>query len=150
MLNKRFSKALPILLLPIFGNVSAEMLTAICEEPRGRILGRYGDLGNSEEVDDTDSISGGLITISWNSKEKTAQVVYKGSDGQPYTSSAFPALITDEQATFIVLYPKAIWIYSLYPQIGKLLMTQHTNGSSLGSGGAIGKLMQAQCTISTG
>ena len=34
--------------------------------------------------------------------------------------------------------------------IGKLLITQHTNGSSLGSGGSIGKLMQAQCTVSAG
>ena len=150
MREKYIPRILLIVLIIIASTAGADVLTAVCEDPAGRILGRFGDLGQHQEVDETDGISGGLITISWNPEENTAQILTKGAGGQPSTVSAFPALVTEEQASFIVLYPEAIWIYSLYPQIGKLLMAQHTNGSSLGSGGAIGKLMQAQCTVSAG
>lgn len=55
---------------------------------------------------------------------------------------------SDEQVSFLVVYPFAVWLYSLYQKPKLLLMTAHTNCAWIDVGGAFIKSVKASCVIS--
>ena len=55
---------------------------------------------------------------------------------------------SDEQVSFLVRYPSAVWLYSLFTKPKLLLITAHNNGASIDTGGALNKAYKAKCDIS--
>ena len=129
--------------------LSAETLTAVCKEPVGRLLGQLGEQGKNKIVDEIDGMKGGMATIIWNTNDDLVQIISQGAGGgAPLQEKGFRVIASGEQLSFIVVYPQAVWLYSLFPTPKLLLITQHTNGLLLDSGGAINKSMKASCDIS--
>lgn len=132
--------------------VATETLTAVCKDPVGRISGQHGaPLGNNQVVDENDSMKGTVVTIMWHTAAPNAQILV----AQAYSAAATPLQekgvkvhASEEQVSFIVDYPAAVWLYSLFPAPRLLLMTSHVNGATIDSGGAINKSMKATCDIS--
>lgn len=139
-----------VVLVAIFAAASCEAATAVCREPTGRILGIAGTmLGRGAEVDEKDGMTGGLFTVIWDAASDEARVISQGSGGgPPNTEYAAKIFQTDEQISFVVLYESAVWLYSIYPKLHRLLITSHNNGAAIDSGGALLKALQASCEIS--
>jgi len=127
----------------------AETLTAICKEPKGRVIGVEGTKGTNKTVDETEGMRGGKITFTWEVRKNEAQVVVQESGGvPPRYERAVRVYTSDEMHTFLVTYRFAVWVYTIFPKTSLLLMTQHTNELSFDRGGAIAKSMEARCEIS--
>ena len=131
-------------------SVVAQSVTAVCKEPTGRVLGVNGTvLGDGRELDEPDSITGGLFTILWPRSEDRGQIISQGSGGgEPSADIGKVIFKSDEQVTFLVTYPSAVWLYSLYPKRGLLLISSHNNGLAIDEGGAIIKSYKASCKMS--
>lgn len=126
-----------------------ETLTAICKDPKGRAVGVEGPGAGKKPVDQPDGMRGGQVTLIWQVGRDKAQIVAQGTGGGPPQSETGSRVhVSDESATFIVTYRAAVWLYSVFWKANRLLITQHTNGFFLGSGGAIAKSMEAECDIS--
>ena len=137
-----------IFLLPFGSLASAETLTAICKEPKGRVIGIEGTKGSNKTVDETEGMRGGQITFTWEVRKDEAQVVVQESGGvPPRYERAVRVYTSDEMHTFLVTYRFAVWVYTIFPKTSLLLMTQHTNELSLDRGGAIAKSMEARCEM---
>jgi hypothetical protein len=92
---------------------------------------------------------GGQFTLTWEVGRNEAQVVIQGAGGgAPLLEKAVHIHSSEETITFIVTYPTAVWLYSVFPKPRRLLVTQHTNGYFADSGGAIAKSMEARCEMS--
>jgi hypothetical protein len=132
--------------------VAAETLTAVCKDPIGRISGQHGGpLGNNQIVDEDDRMKGTTVTIIWHTAAPNAQILVAQTDGAaatPLPEKGVKVHASEEQVSFIVDYPAAVWLYSLFPAPRLLLMTSHVNGVAFDSGGAINKSMKARCEIS--
>lgn len=129
---------------------AAHAVTAVCKEPTGRIFGVHGTvLGKGKVLDEPDGMKGGMFTIVWNRGQKQAQITSQGSGGgEPMTDTGIRVFASDEQISFLVVYPSSVWLYSLYRKPKLLLMTAHNNGASIDAGGAVVKSFKASCEIS--
>jgi hypothetical protein len=126
----------------------AETLTAICKEPKGRVIGIEGMRGGNKAVDEPESMPGGKITLIWEMKKDEAQVVMQGAGGgPPQYERAVRAYSSDEIHTFLVTHRFEVWTYSIFPKTSRMLMTEHTDGVSPDRGGAIAKSMEARCEM---
>ncbi len=126
-----------------------DTLTAVCKDPKGRAVGVEGPSGGDKPVDVPEGMRGGQITVVWQVGGNEAQIVAQGAGGgAPQPERALRVHSSDESVTFIVTYPAAVWLYSVFWKPRRLLITQHTNGFFLGSGGAIAKSMEARCEMS--
>ena len=124
----------------------AQTITAVCKNPTGQVVGIES---SGVVVNKPDGITGGQFVITWAMGAKTAQVVAQGAGGgPPITETAYLVHYSDEQISFVVDYPKAVWLYSLFLRPGHLLITRHVNGFVLSSGGAICIALHAPCDIS--
>ena len=146
---RRFSYFLAVLLV-LLQATAAHALTAVCKEPTGRIFGIHGTgLGKGKALDEPDGMKGGMFSIVWNSGQKQAQITSQGSGGgEPMTDTGIRVFESDEQVSFLVVYPSSVWLYSLYRKPKLLLMTSHNNGASIDVGGAVVKSFKASCEIS--
>jgi len=127
---------------------AARTLTAICRNPAGRIYGQDGTLGGNSFVNAEDGIRDGLFTFTWSVGEDTAQIIWQGRTGTPRRETGFVVHTSDEQISLFVHYPAAAWLYSLFPKPGLLLMSKHTNGVGMDSGGAVVTSLMAKCDFS--
>ena len=92
-------------LLPLCSLAGAETLTAVCKEPKGRVIGIEGIRGGNKMVDEPESISGGQITLIWEIKKNEAQVVMQGAaGGPPQYERAVRVYSSDEMHTFLVTH----------------------------------------------
>ena len=136
-------------LLPLCSLASAETLTAVCKEPKGRVIGNEGPSGSNKTVDQAEGMRGGQITFIWEIGKDEAQVVVQAGGGEPLQHErAIRVYSSDEMHTFLATYRFAVWVYSIFPKTSRLLMTQHTNQFSPDRGGAIAKSMEARCEMS--
>jgi len=137
------------LLLPLCSLAGAETLTAVCNEPKGRVIGIEGPIGGNKPVDEPEGMPGGQITLIWEMMKDEAQVGTQGAGGgPPLYERAVRVFSSDEMHTFLVTHRFVVWVYSIFPKTSRLLMTQHTNGFSIDRGGAIAKSMEARCEMS--
>src|SRR3989344_2810349 len=145
----RFSLFLAAL-LGLLHATAAHAVTAVCKEPTGRIFGIHGTaLGKGKALDEPDGMKGVMFTIVWNRGQKQAQITSHGSGGsEPMTDTGIRVFESDEQVSFLVVYPSAVWLYSLYRRPKLLLMTVHNNGVSIDVGGAVVKSFKASFEIS--
>ena len=136
-------------LFPLWSLAGAETLTAVCEEPKGRVIGIEGMRGGNKTVDEPERMPGGQIKLIWEIKKNEAQVVTQGAaSGPPQYERAVRVYSSDEMHTFIVTHRFEVWVYSIFPKTSRLLMTEHTDGVSPDRGGAIAKSMEARCEMS--
>ncbi|SUS07401.1 exported hypothetical protein [uncultured Defluviicoccus sp.] len=125
-------------------------LTAVCREPQGRVLGVHGLMGEGKEVDEVDGMTGGLFTLIWDGSSRRATLITQGAGGgAPNTEDALVVHNTKGKLSVLVLYEGAVWLYSLYPEVGRLLITAHQEGLGIDAGGALAKVFQAQCEVSS-
>jgi hypothetical protein len=138
------------ILLGLLHATTAHAVTAVCKEPTGRIFGVDGTvLGKGKALDEPDGMKGGRFTIVWNRSQKQAQITSQGSGGgEPMTDTGIRVFESDEQVSFLVVYPSSVWLYSLYRKPKLLLMTTHNNGVAIDVGGAVVKSFKAACEIS--
>lgn len=137
-----------IFLFPSWSLAAAETLTAVCKEPKGRVIGIEGMRGGNKRVDAPESMPGGQITLIWEIKKDEAQVVMQGAvGGPPQYERAVRVYSSDEMHTFLVTHRFEVWVYSIFPKTSRLLMTEHTDGVSPDRGGAIAKSMEARCEM---
>lgn len=145
---RRFS-LISAILLGLLNITAANALTAVCKEPTGRIFGIQGTFGKGKPLDEPDGMKGGMFTIAWSHGQKQAQIISQGSGGgAPFTDTGTRVFESEEQVSFLVAYPSAIWLYSLYKGPKLLLITSHNNGASIDVGGALVKSYKAPCEIS--
>ena len=145
---RRFFLYLFLLISMLQASIS-HALTAVCKDPIGRAYGNHGILGQGKVLDEPDDMKGGLFTIIWNEGQNQAQMISQGSGGgSPMTETGFLVFASKEQISFLVTYPSAVWLYSLYSKPKMLLMTTHNNGMSIDTGGAVVKSLKASCEIS--
>jgi hypothetical protein len=142
-----FNKYFAILLLFLSGSAIAESITAVCKSPVGRIYGQLGELSKNEPVDSVDSMKDGLVTIHYDVGNQEAQIIVLVREGEePFSDRGIRVLSTEEQLTFLIRYPEAVWIYSLFLVPKLLLISSHSNGIT--GGGAMIKSLKAKCEIS--
>lgn len=123
-------------------------LTAMCANATGHIFGTHGTALKGKTFDDQDAISKATFALLWQKGEREALIVTQSSGGgTPTTEHALLVFDSGEQSTFLVLYESAVWFYSIYPGPKVLMMTSHTNGVSIDSGGAVIKAYQARCEL---
>ena len=135
--------ALLLLVAPL--GAGAETITAVCKNPAGRAIGIDS---SRAAVNEPDGMLGGQISIKWTMGEKTAQIVSEGPGiSTPVPEVAVTVHFTDEQASFVVVNPSTVWLYSLFVRTRHLVITRHTNGFADLKGGAIGSVLHAACDI---
>jgi hypothetical protein len=136
--------------LAVSSAVFGATTTAVCRDPVGTLFGQQGRPDSNRPVDEADDMKGGSVTIIMDPKTMEAQIVTQGPGGEkPVTKVAVPVVVTDKQISFLVTYPNAVSLYSLFGQPSVLLMSEHMDGLTADSGGnATGKSMMAKCEIS--
>lgn len=137
-------------LITVFAaTTSAETLTASCKEPMGRRLGLLGELGQHKAVDDTDGMAGGVVTVSWKVGSPTAKVVTDAGGGKSlHSADGVLVFESEEQVSFVVVYPGAVYMYSVFQKANKLLMSSHQRFLGFDPGSAVSKSFMATCDIS--
>jgi len=111
------------------------------------MIGVIPSLGEKSEIDDPDAMTGGQFTLIWNRGSDSATLITQGAGGgPPNTETGVQVLETVNQVSFVVRYEHAIWLYSLFPDVGRLLITSHSPGILLN--GAVIKALQAKCEMS--
>lgn len=123
---------------------AAQTVTAVCKGLSGRAMGVES---SGALVNEVDGMRGGQIAITWKTGAKTAQIVAQGFGGVPVTDTGSLVHVSAEQASFVVNYPAAVWLYSLFVRPKHLLVTRHTSGVADAKGGAIGNVLHASCEI---
>jgi len=127
---------------------SADTLTAVCKNAKGRMIGKEGPAQGNKPVDGEDGMRGGQLTVLWNTDRQDAQVVTQGSGGgDPLAEKATTVHLTAESVSFLVTYAQALWVYTLFIPAKTVLITQHVSGLFMNTGGAIAKSMYAGCAI---
>jgi len=139
-------------LVPIFfvglppANVGANTLvnSAICGEPKGHALGWE----NGREFDQGgEGMDGGSFTFQIKRAARSVDVISQDAAGRVSSSPAI--LIEDRPDAISFVEPPdesgAVWLYTLFPQAGRVIMSRHTHPFLGGPDAAIGSQMQAAC-----
>lgn len=125
----------------------SETLTAVCKDPKGRVLGIEGKRGGGKPLDEPANIRG-QFTLIWQVGTDEAQVVSTGGGGPgPLLERARRIHSSDDSVTFVVIYPRGVWLYSVFWKPGRLLLTRHSESYGLDFGGAAVLSMQAACDV---
>ena len=123
-------------------------LTAVCKDPKGRTIGIEGQIGGNKPIDAPDYMRG-QFTLIWEVGKDEAQVISTVVRGAgPLLERALRVHSSDESVTFVVTYPRGVWLYSIFWKPGRLLITRHSEGYALNYGGAIAVSMEAPCDVS--
>lgn len=139
---------LGLAVLALFLPFTATAMTAVCKEPKGRILGMIGGNAEQERVDAPDGMTGGVFTFTWDSGAKVGTVVSMGtSPSEPQTRRVHIVFESAEQVTFLDPMSSSVWMYSVYPNAKRMILTSHNSGAASLIRGAIAKLMDAECSI---
>ena len=135
------------LLLLAFG-VPAHANVAVCKDPRGRIIGMPGSVAGGKRIDVEDGMSGGVFTFRWTKGVKAAQVVAMGTPpSSPQVEDALVVFESPAQVTFLVLHSSSVWLYSVYPALGRMVLTAHNDGLAGGTDGAVAKVFDGACQV---
>ena len=127
---------------------NAATLTAVCKDPSGRAIGIHGNLGGQKPINEPDAMTGGQVTIVWEVGQQKASLVIQGSGGgRPFTQDGFVVYRTDEQVSFLTTFPGAVWLLSFFTNPKRLLISEHSGGRAIDTGGAIAKGYEARCDV---
>ena len=142
-------KVLLFTILSIFtSSVSANTLTAVCKNPRGYTIGDTGSIPNIKDSvfkDGKDKLNV-QYSISIGLNDNNAHITTK-SVQKVETEKGLIFNRTDNQIDFIVVYPHATWLYSIFPKERTLLISKHTNGYTITQGGAIASVFYSKCQL---
>jgi hypothetical protein len=105
----------------------ADTLTAICGPLQGYTLGIAGANEGHKQFSERDGMSG-QTTVVWEIGASAAQIVSRGqAGGTPLLESGVVTLSTKDQISFVVVYPVSVFLYSIFPERRRLLLTKHTH-----------------------
>ncbi|AWN43370.1 hypothetical protein [Methylobacterium durans] len=122
---------------------SASTMSAVCKDVQGL---RVDDTGEKLELDQDR-----LVDVSWayTGDEKTNQGALilqssKMAGGQPSVEKALVQRMASGHWSFVSILGDAVWVHSIYPATGRLLVTQSTSGAT---GALSGKMMAGKCKV---
>lgn len=128
--------------------IPVQASVAVCKDPHGRIIGMAGSKAQGKRVDAEDGMTGGVFTFRWTQGVKAAQVIAMGtSPSTPQVEDALVVFETPAQVTFLVVHASSVWLYSVYPGAGRLVLTSHNDGLAGGTGGAVAKVFDGPCDV---
>jgi hypothetical protein len=138
----------------ISNSASALLLTAICDAPKGRAMGKHGSSMQYRSFDRIEGMSSkirikiNIAKLILESSDKSAQITYEDQQGIPsLTETPNFTHLEKGQITMIVTYPVSVFMYSLMLDRKLLLLTKHTITSGLDFNAARMLAMQSSCTI---
>jgi hypothetical protein len=118
--------------------------SAVCRDISGQVV----DEADGEARWQDDSFNNkALLTYTWDASTGSARLVSKDDTkvgGEMKTQSGL-SFEYDANVTVIIRLPHATWLHTLYPETGKLLVTQHTNLGPLAPQKLSGLMMVGQC-----
>jgi len=120
--------------------------SAICGKPKGHALGWE----NGREFDQgSEGMDGGSFTFQIRRAARSVYVISKDAAGRVSSSPAI--LIGDRPDAISFVEPPdesgAVWLYTLFPQAGRVIMSRHTHPFLGGPDAAMGSQMQAACRL---
>ena len=127
--------------------VHSETVTAICRGPSGTTV-VYGD---SKAENSPDGFAGGFFTYSWNTSEKVASIVSQSgtaAGSEPMTEQA-GVISSPGFVSFVVVYERALWIHTLYPDAGVIMISRHKTSSTPAGELPLGSLMHGRCKVAS-
>lgn len=135
---------------------AAEALTAVCEKPRGFGLHYFDnpDLPrdkNQKLEKYEDAMGDAVYTIVWSMRAKTATVSVArtaNNAGSPILGEAKILDATDDRVSMVAINANDTFIFTLFPQTGRLLESRHSSAVGRVDRGTIGKLFISECRIS--
>jgi len=93
-------------------------------------------------------MTGGVFTFTWEPGAKVGTVISMGtSPSEPESRRAQIVFESAEQVTFLDPMQSAVWMYSVYPTVNRMILTSHNNGAVGLVDGAMAKLFDAECAI---
>lgn len=110
---------------PAAGEAPAKTLTAVCKAPKGAVIaGRGGPLI------EPDSFGSGMFTYSWRLGDTHAKIITQSGDktGSLPGSEDATAVGNQNSVTFLVLYPEAVWMHTLFFGAKEVLISRHVYG----------------------
>lgn len=125
--------------------LAAPTVTAICRDPAGYSVGYESGRPEWEK----DGIRGATWSYTWNTASQEARLVLQSVGGQPVSEKALAVASESGFVTFVVRYPRALWVHTLYLRAGAVIVSQHSDGRGSTIDSASGKLMTLSCRISS-
>lgn len=125
---------------------ATDTLTAVCRNPEGWGVGYEN--GTAEAS--ADGMKNATNTYTWKAGATEATIITQdseGAGGMQHSENAV-VLVSHGFLTFIVQYPEGVWMHSLYPGVGVVMITRHITGRGGVKGSAAGGLFYATCNIS--
>jgi hypothetical protein len=118
--------------------------SAVCRDISGQIVDEAA--GEARWQDDSFN-NKALLTYTWDASTGSARLVSKddtnvGGEVKTHSGLAFEY---DDNVTIVIRLPHATWLHTLYPETGKVLVTQHTNLGPLAPQKLSGLMMVGQC-----
>lgn len=125
---------------------NAQTLAYSCNNPTGRSLGVLGEIGKFRPLDEPDSMKGGMITLLWSVRENSAKItVDTGAGGAPLSTNGILFFKSEEQASFVEVFPGAAYMFTIFLPGRHLLVSSHQQFLSMDPGSAIAKTFEAKC-----
>jgi hypothetical protein len=126
----------------------AELLVAECADPAGRTVGHIG----GHDVDTPDAMTGGRFIFRIDRNAHTAVVV--GDDARGGRLTTRPGIMLDRADAISLIEQNgtgAVWLYTLFPKAGRVLITRHWGAAPMlpGPDTAIGTVLTATCSFGT-
>lgn len=133
------------LFLVVSSSALAKTMTAVCGPFKGHTIGISGASENHNPLNFEDSMDR-KFTLAWEVGAESGQII--GSGENPTREEGFAVMTTEDQISFVVIYPISVFIYSIFPERKTMLITKHTHSRGLEFDAARGFIMRGDCTIS--
>ena len=126
-------------------DASASQITAVCKDISGI---RLDDEAGSLKID-----KDRLVGVSWaytgDSETNDGTLILQNSrsaGSNPRVEKAPVKQMRSDHWTFVSVLSDGVWVHSLYPATGRLLVMQSTSGNT---NALAGKMMSGKCEITT-
>jgi len=115
---------------------------AICEEVGSRAFGQDGSINDFERIDELE-INQRTYEIRWSESDRSASVLV--ANRFFYQSEFFRT--TDDLVTFLVKDATNTWLYSVYPNAKRAIVSHHMTDIFGGDGGVVVFSGLLECNI---
>lgn len=133
-----------IIFLALPSTALSETLTAVCGPFKGNTVGVSGSAENHKSLSYPDSM-GGRFTFIWEIGSKKAGII--GSGQNSLREEGLVAFDSVEQVSALVIYPAAVFLYSVFPERKTMIITKHTHSRGIEFDAARGFIMHGNCVI---
>jgi hypothetical protein len=127
--------------LPITAN--SKTVTAVCGPLTGYTVGVSGSSDRFKPLSYPDTMDG-PFTFKWDTNERTA--VITGSGSAPTQEQAVVVKGSPEQISAVVVYPIAVFVYSIFLERKLMLISKHTHSRGTDYDAARGFIMRGDCS----